>query len=251
MAELSAPAEALGTVPLSQGERVLDTFIAPTKTFTDILRDQSWWLPFLLIVVVSYGYLFAVQKQVGWETVGANVLKQDTKTSERLANAPAAQQVQAQKVTVAIVKYTFYASPVLSLVFAAIAALVLWGTINFIFGGQATFGRVFAVWIYGMLPLLITSVLVIVALFAGLDRESFNLNNPIGTNLGFFLSTDTPKWLMKVVTAIDIIWLWGLFLVGSGLAIVAKVKRSSGLIAVFGWWLLLLVLKVGYAAITG
>ena len=33
---------------LSQVERVVDTFVAPSKTFTDILRDQAggcriWW----------------------------------------------------------------------------------------------------------------------------------------------------------------------------------------------------------------
>ena len=35
---------------LSQVERVVDTFVAPSKTFTDILRSTSWWLPFLLLV---------------------------------------------------------------------------------------------------------------------------------------------------------------------------------------------------------
>ena len=31
--------------PLSQTERVVDTFLAPTKTFADVLRSASWWLP--------------------------------------------------------------------------------------------------------------------------------------------------------------------------------------------------------------
>ena len=33
---------------LSQVERVVDTFVAPSKTFADILRSTSWWLPFLI-----------------------------------------------------------------------------------------------------------------------------------------------------------------------------------------------------------
>jgi len=237
--------------PLSQVERVVDTFVAPSKTFTDILRNQSWWLPFLLSIIVSYGYLFAVQKQVGWDTVVENVLKQDTKTSERLANATPEARAQAQSITLAIIKYTFYASPLVALLFAAIVSLVLWGTINFIFGGRATFGGVFAVWMYGTLPVIITSILVIITLFAGLDKETFNINNPVGTNVGFFLGADSPKWLTTLAGSLDIIWLWTMFLVGIGLAIVAKVKRTSGLIAVFGWWILLLVVRVGYAAITG
>ena len=40
---------------LSQMERVVDTFVAPKKTFTDILRSTSWWLPFLLMVLVTLG----------------------------------------------------------------------------------------------------------------------------------------------------------------------------------------------------
>jgi hypothetical protein len=38
-------------------------------------------------------------------------------------------------------------------------------------------------------------------------------------------------------------------LVGIGLAIVAKTKRSSGLIAVFGWWALITIARIGMAAI--
>ena len=38
---------------LSQVERVVDTFVAPTKTFKDILRDSSWWLPYLLGALVG------------------------------------------------------------------------------------------------------------------------------------------------------------------------------------------------------
>ncbi len=40
---------------LSQVERVIDTFVAPSKTFHDILRDASWWLPWLLGVLVTHG----------------------------------------------------------------------------------------------------------------------------------------------------------------------------------------------------
>jgi Yip1 domain len=256
MTEFKGPAESpigesLTVHPLGQGERIIDTFIAPSKTFTDILRDQSWWLPFLLAIVVSYGYMFVVQKQVGWDTVAQNTLNQDPKASERLANASPEAKAQALTFTLAIIKYTFFASPLLALVFAAIVSLVLWATINLFFGGHATFGRVFAVWMYGTLPVLIKSILAIITLFAGLDKDAFNLSNPVGTNIGYFLPVDSAKWLTTLATSVDMIWIWTMILVGIGLAIVAKVKRGSGLIAVFGWWLFILLVRVGYAAIAG
>ena len=237
--------------PLSQSERLVDVFIAPSKTFTDILRDQSWWLPFLLTVVVGYGYLFAMQKQVGWNTVVQNTLRQDPKASERLANASPEARAQAESFTLAIIKYSFYASPLLALLFAALASAILLGTLNGLFGGKATFGQVFAVWMYGSLPVLVKSVLVIITLFAGLDKDAFNLNNPVGTNVGFFLSADSPRWLTMLGTSLEITWIWALILVGIGLAIVGKVKRELGLAAVFGWWLLIWVVRIGYAAIAG
>jgi hypothetical protein len=254
MAEFEAPLpirQSLTVQPLSQTERVIDAFIAPSKTFTDILRDQSWWLPFLLGVIVGYGYLFTIQKQVGWDTVTQNTLRQDPKAAERLANASPEARAQAQTFTLAIIKYTFFASPLLALLVAAIAAVFLWGTINAIFGGHATYGRVFAVWMYGTLPLLIKSTLAIITMFAGLDKEAFNLSNPVGTNPGFFLPAESAQWLLRLADSFDVLWIWSLILVGIGLAIVGKVKRGAGFTAVFGWWALILLIRVGYAAIAG
>ena len=38
---------------------------------------------------------------------------------------------------------------------------------------------------------------------------------------------------------------------GMGIAIVAGVKRSSGYIAVFGWWALIVLIGVGWNAMMG
>src|SRR5258708_7913088 len=89
---VSPSGEALATPPLSQGERVVDTFIAPSKTFTDILRDQSWWLPFVIIVIIGYGFIFTVEKRVGWEQVMENGMKINASQADQVNNAPAAQQ---------------------------------------------------------------------------------------------------------------------------------------------------------------
>jgi hypothetical protein len=41
-----------------------------------------------------------------------------------------------------------------------------------------------------------------------------------------------------------------MILLGIGVATVAGVKRTSGYIAVFGWWALFLLIGVGWAAMT-
>jgi hypothetical protein len=129
---------------------------------------------------------------------------------------------------------------------------VLWGTINFGFGGKAQFGSIFTVWMYAMLPSVIKTLLGIVVLYAGMAPESFNIKNFAPTNLGAFLNpADTNAALYSLATSIDIITIWSLALVGIGVAIVAGVKRSSGYIAAFGWWAIVVLLGVGIAAVTG
>ena len=62
----AVPAPVPPTPPLSQGARIVDTFIAPTKTFTDIRRSASWWAPWILIGITAVVFGFAMGKQVGF-----------------------------------------------------------------------------------------------------------------------------------------------------------------------------------------
>jgi len=45
--------------------------------------------------------------------------------------------------------------------------------------------------------------------------------------------------------------IWFMILLSIGVATVAGVKRSSGYIAVFGWWAILVLIGVGWAAVMG
>ena len=50
----NATTNAPDSLALSQVERVVDTFIEPSKTFADIKRNRSWWLPFLILILLGY-----------------------------------------------------------------------------------------------------------------------------------------------------------------------------------------------------
>jgi hypothetical protein len=241
---------ALATEGLSQGQRVVYTFTAPSKTFTDIIRDRSWWLPFVLSLVVSYIFIFAMVHKIGWDKLNEGNLKQNAAQAERVNALPADQRAVAMQKAMIFTKGITLSFPFLALVITAIMVLGLWGTINFIFGGKATYGEIFAVWIYASLPLVLKGLLGAVSLFAGLDSESFNIQNPVGTNIGYYLPPDSAKWLLSLGSWFDVITIWHLVLGSIGIAIVAKVKRSSGYISVFGWWLLIIIISVGIAAAT-
>ncbi len=56
------------------------------------------------------------------------------------------------------------------------------------------------------------------------------------------------KALYALASSFDIVTIWILVLLGMGIATVAGVKRSSGYIAVFGWWAIFVLIGVGWAA---
>jgi Yip1 domain len=232
---------------LSQVERVVDTFVAPTKTFTDILRSTSWWLPFLLAVLVTLGVGFAIDKQVGFDRVVENVLHQSPSQEEQLANLPPDQRTARVKTMAIGYKYTTYAFPILILVFTAIGALVLWASFNFGLGAKTTFGQMFCVWMYASLPKLLSGLLTILTIYVGGNAESFDLKNPVGTNLGYYLP-DAAPWLKSALSFFDVIGIWSLVLLVIGTAIVAKVSRGKAAAVVVGWWVLVMIISVVSAA---
>jgi hypothetical protein len=234
---------------LSQVERVVDTFVAPKKTFTDILRNTSWWLPFVLLVLVTLGTTVVVEKQVGWARVAENQIHQSPKQEEAIANLPPDQKASRMQITATIYRYTSYCSFAFILVFVAIFALIYWASFNFGLGAKTTFGQMFAVCMYASLPRLLIGLLTILTLLFGNSADSYDMKNPVGTNLGYFMPDSAPA-LRAALGFFDVIGLWQLALLVIGTAIVAKVSTGKAAAVVVGWWVLGMLATVGIAAAT-
>lgn len=248
MSQVQSPAtEAAG---LTQIQRVTNTFTAPSKTFEDIRRgNRSWWLPLIVLAILSYIFFAVVVQRVGIQQVMDNQIRLNPRAQEQMANATPEQRAKANNFWVGFTKGMFVAGPLVGLAVAAVIALGLLATINFIFGGKAKYGQVFAVTYYAWLPMTVKYLLGIVVLYAGMAPESFNVKNFSPTNAGAFLDpVGTNKALYALATSFDIVTIWTLVLLGIGLAAVAGVKRRSGYIAVFGWWALFVLIGAGWAA---
>jgi len=231
---------------LSEVERVVDVFVAPSKTFTDILRSSKWWLPFVLMLLVTVGVGFVVDKQVGYARVAENQIHQSPKQEDQFNQLPADQRAARLQGAALVSRYTSYASFVFILVFVAIFALLYWATFNFGLGCRTTYGQMFAVWMYASLPRLITGVLTIVTLLFGGDTDGYDMRNPVGTNIAYYLP-DVGPVLKAMLGFVDVIGVWVLLLLIIGTAIVAKVPRGKAAAVVIGWWVVGLLLSVGGA----
>jgi hypothetical protein len=236
---------------LGQVERVVDTFVAPTKTFTDILRDSSWWLPYLLGAMLGLLFAYAILNKVGLPTLVDGVIHHSKTLEDAIANATPADAAKIRGRVETQFKLA-YLGPVIGLLSGLICAGVLLGTANFVFGGKAKYKQMLAVWFYGVLPLVLFYLLVVVSIYAGLGGDQFDIQNAIGTNIGYYLSgTELPHWLIALLSAIDVFAIWSALLLTLGVSIVAGIKRSSAAIVVFGWWFVYVLLKVAGAAISG
>jgi hypothetical protein len=239
---------ASGSNGLSQVERVVDTYVAPSKTFTDILRSTSWWLPFLLFMIAYAAFAFSVDKKIGFDSVAEQAIQQSPMAQDRMANLTPdvrAQMIHRQAVGT---KYASYAGGIFVLIFALIGALLNWATINFGFGARTTFGQNYALQMYASLPLVIKMALSAILVFAGVGTENFDMKNPVGTNLGFFM-TDSAAWVKTLLTFFDVFSLWTLVLAIVGLACISGKSKGQAAAVAVGWWVITIALVTGITAV--
>lgn len=242
-----APASGPDFPALSEGERILNTFIAPSKTFTDLRRSSAWWGPFLLISVISLMFLYVIEKKITFEQVSQNEIAHSPKRAEQFEKLPPDQQQKQMRFAVTLTRYISYSIPAISLVIFVIIAAVLMGTFRFA-GAVVRFKTALAIVIYSGLPGIIGAVLGIVSLFSGVDPEGFNINNPVATNPAYFMDPSSNRFVYILATALDPFTIWTIILVGIGFSCNSKVKRSSAILIVLAWYLGYKLLSAGLGA---
>lgn len=242
--------DALETAPTQAGlteiQRCVDIFTAPSKTFTDLRRKATFWGPLLVMIVVATGFGFTVQQKVGWERVFQNNVNQTPAKAEKIESAPNAEQIKA--ISAKFTAGATYGYWIIVLLITLVTSLLYWVTINYGFGGTAKYGQIYAVSLYASLVMNIKFLLGIVALFAGLAPDSFLIQNPVGSNVGYYLSADSPLWLRSLCTHLDVFEIWALVLTVIGVAVVAKVSKGKAAAVVVGWWVVFVIITAGIAA---
>ena len=240
-----SPAPTPEPAPLSEGERIINTFIAPEKTFTDLRRSASWWAPWILISVFSLLFAYAVGRQVTFEQISRNEIARSARISEQFDKATPDQQAQQVRIMTATYRYSFYGIPAVILLVDLIMAAVLFATFTFGLGANMNFKTAFAIVIFAGLPGIVSAVLGTISMFAGISPEGFNVNNPVGTNPAYYMDPATSKFVLGLASIPDLISIWTIVLLGIGFSCTSKVKRSTAITIVAVWYL---IWKLGTAA---
>lgn len=232
-----APAPPAPLAKMSEGARIINTYIAPSKTFTDIRRSAAWWGPWILISIFSIAFMLTIGKQVGFEQISKNQIEH-SKRAEQFDKLPPDQQARQLGISAKFIGGIGYASPLVILLISLISTTALWATFKVGAAAETTFGQAYAIVMYAGLPGIVGAILGIISLFAGVNPEGFDINNPVGTNLAYYLDPDTTsKFVRGMASSLDLITLWSIVLMGIGFACTSKVKRSTAIMIVVGWFL--------------
>ena len=234
--------------PLSQAQRIINTFIAPSKTFADLRRSASWWLPFLLMSLCSLLFVYVVDQKIGFRKVAENQLQMSPKNAARLEQLPPEDRNRQMQQQATFFGYFSYGYPAIIFIWNLLIAAILFATFKFAAGADVKFKVALAIVMYASLPLIIKSLLAMLAVGAGASADSFTFQNPIASNPGYFINPADSRWLYSLGTALDIFMIWTLVLTAIGFSSVSKIKRSTALLIVFGWYVIFVLASTGLGA---
>ena len=149
-----------------------------------------------------------------------------------------------------VTKFISYGYPAMILVWNALIAGILFATFKFGLSADLSFKRSYATVMYAGLPLVIKTVLAVIAVIAGVNTDSFTFQNPVATNPGYFLNA-AENVLYSLGTALDIFMIWTLIITAIGFSTGTKVKRGTALAVVFGWYILFVLGSTAIGAAFG
>jgi hypothetical protein len=234
---MSTPALPEESVPaLTESQRLLYTFTAPSKTMADLRRNASWWVPWLLISIVSIGFAFTVDKKIGWAQVIETQIQANPKAAAQVEQLPPEQREKSLKTQAAVANVIGYAAPLMTLIALVVMAGVLMVMFNFGFGAKLRFGEMMGVAAYSLLPSILNTLLIITTMFF-VTPDVFDVKNPIATSAGYFVPSTMPL-LKTVLGALDVFTLWQVFLLAVGVSELSKVKKWTAFAAIFALFFL-------------
>jgi Yip1 domain len=233
---------------LSEGARLINTFIAPSKTFTDLRRNASWWAPFIILSVAGLAFFMIVGQKITFRKVAENQIQASPRAVERMDKLTADQRDQAMERQAKGIQYFTYGYPVVILIFDLIIAALLFATYVFGAGVEVEFKTAFAIVMYAGFPGVLKLLLAIASILGGANPDSFSLQNPVATNPGYFMNPVDSPVLFKLASGLDIFLIWTLILTAIGFTCVSKVKKGTSYAIVFGWWIVATLAGAGIAA---
>lgn len=240
---------------LSEPARIIDTFIAPKKTFEDIRKNPSWFWPWLLTAVVSLLFAIIAVQKLDMEQLVRQGIEHSSLAQRRFDQLTPEQRDKAIATQAKFTKGVFFVYPIGTLVVGLVIAAVLMAVFNFGFGAEVSFRHALAVTFYSFLPGIVAAVLLMISILVSSDPNTidFGSGNPLPTSPAFFMDSNGSKFLYSLASSFDVLRFWQIILFGLGFAVVSSVGRrkiapSTAIATVFVIYFILALGRAGLAA---
>ena len=227
-------------------QNLIDVFFSPREAFTRIVRNPSFLLPLVGYVVLVLGFTGIWMSRMD----AREFMKTQIEESGRADKIPAEQRE-------AIIEQQAKWMPIFAWVMGpvgiAVTLLVIAGALMFIYrffySSEVTFRQAFAIvtWIFFAVGLVSTPLILLVLQLKG--DWNINPQEAIQANLGLLLDKSVAaKPLWALLSSIDLFSLWMVFLLAVGFGVASKKTTGSAIWGVAIPWIVIVLCKVGWAA---
>jgi Yip1 domain len=224
--------------------RVVGVFFNPKETFRDIAAAPTWIIPTVVLVVLSTIAWFALNQRMDWRSF----MSQQIEKSPQAANMSPEQKEQRIEGGAKISRAITYVLGIAPAVVILLVAAVMLASYNLFAGAGASFAQAMGIISHVFLTSILSTAIFLLVLFIK-PVGTFDLDNPVATNLGVLVPEDAAKWLMTLGKSIDIFSFWMLLLIAVGFAAVnpRKLKFGQSFAIAFGVWAVFVLVKVTWA----
>ncbi len=228
-------------------KNLVDVYFSPREAFTRIVRKPSFVLPLVGYLVLAIGFAAVWMNRVD----AREFVKTQLEESGQWDKLPGDQRESILDSAAGRMKTFGMVGPV---VFTPLMLLVVSAALMFVFrffyASEVVFKQAFAIvtWCFFAIALITTPLLYLVLQLKG----DWNVNpaDAVQANLSLLVDkSEAARPLWALLSSIDLFNLWLVFLLAVGFAVASRKKTSAALWGVAIPWLLIVLVKVGWAAL--
>jgi len=230
--------------------RVFGALVNPKPTFESIAQRPSWVLPMLLVLLCSIVIIAVIGQRIGWHAVVEKQIANSARAQKQMEQMPAEQRQRIIDQQTKFASVVGYVSVVIATILGeVVVAALLLAVFNLMSGSKIGFSTSLGIVAHSWMPYFIGGILSIIVLYIK-DPSTVDVQNIVATNPGALLSSDSPKWLVSLLTSLDLLTFWVIALQAIGFSATNPKKISFGKAfgSIFAVWFVYVLIKMGLAA---
>ena len=222
-------------------------YTSPTETFRSIVARPTALVPILILLVLAAGFSTLWMSKVDRQAF----MREQIEQNPRAAQMPPEQKARIVEQQAKFMPFFTVGIVVVLPLFYLGTALVYWVIFRFLFGAEMTYKQSLAITAWSFLVVGLVSTTLMVVVFALKGDWNIDPNKVLQANLTLALPATAPKWLTAFASSIDVFNIWLIILMSAGYGVASRRTLTGALSGVIIPWVVIIIIKVGWAAMMG